>query len=426
MSVQESSNGGDSSVLTDAAVAASNGGAYIVGVQRPRRLTASHYKTLYLCKSDGASYLFRRPFKEVASALFEKDDSSSSSYVDSYGGVEQEKRWREFSIKIKEIYRQIGRIEHPLLRMMAFWCKTCSPTLALFFFSHPSTVIAVLIVLVMYTLPIVIFMFKDRLVLAHLESIQAICKKETKESLGSLGSNGLVVHCEALSGNGFGEYTDPTVYLLRTDKQVQRFDVSNSRAAKWYNCQQTPFAALAAGIDAPCAEIRTEWAEFWSKMTILCTHRTLYHYLPSIVRDSGVAIVMIIFTALIEIPCFGLIFLLVNVACYAYDVRLHGRQTMAKKLLVWKYGRKFEPYDVHMEWRAINHFHEWLGISVRQYVYMFLPIQPERGADEALLTAEATSETFKMPPERALLDKLEQPLLDKCEALFVAVQRNSW
>jgi hypothetical protein len=259
-----------------------------------------------------------------------------------------------------------------------------------------------------------------------LESIQAICKKETKESLGSLGSNGLVVHCEALSSSGFGEYTDPAVYLLRTDTQVQQFDVSNSRAAKWYNCQQTPFAELAAGIDAPCAEIRTEWAEFWSKMTILCTHRTLYHYLPPIVRDSGVAIGMVIFTALYETPCFGLIFLLVNVVCYAYDVRLHGRQTRAKSLLVWKYGRKFEPYNVHMEWRAINHFHEWLGISVRQYVYVFLPIQPERGPDEAQLAAEATSVTFKMPPERALLDKLDQPRLDECEALFVAVQRNSW
>jgi hypothetical protein len=418
MSAKESSNGADSRLLTDAAVAASNGGAYIVGVQQPRRLTASHYETLYLWNSDGASYLFRRPFKDVASALFEKDDSSSSSYVDSYGGVEQEKRWREFSMQIKEIYRQIGRIEHPLLRMMAFWCKTCGPTLALFVFPHPSKVIAVLIVLVTYTLPIVIFVFKDRLVLAHLESIQAICKKETKESLGSLGSNGLVVHCEALSGSGFGEYTDPAVYLLRTDKQVQQFDVSNSRAAKWYNCQQTPFAELAAGIDAPCAEIRTEWAEFWSKMTILCTHRTLYHYLPPIVRDSGVAIVIIIFTALIEIPCFGLFFFLVNVVCYVYDAYVYTRQKMAKKLLVWKYGRKFEPYNVRMELREINHFHEWLGISVRQYVYVFFPIQPETGLGETQPAIETASVTFDR--------RLERALDDLGETLFVAVQSKHW
>jgi hypothetical protein len=40
-----------------------------------------------------------------------------------------------------------------------------------------------------------------------------------------------------------------------------------------------PFAALAAGNYALCEEARVEWAEFGSKMTILCTHHTLYHCL---------------------------------------------------------------------------------------------------------------------------------------------------
>jgi hypothetical protein len=102
----------------------------------------------------------------------------------------------------------------------------------------------------------VFIVVKDRLVLDRLEAIQALCKKETRESLDSLGANGLAVHCEAHSVSFLGEYTDPTVYLMRTDKQVLRFDVSNSRSAKWNNCQQTPFETLAAGKYAPCAEMR--------------------------------------------------------------------------------------------------------------------------------------------------------------------------
>jgi hypothetical protein len=133
-------------------------------------------------------------------------------------------------------------------------------------------------------------------------------------------------------------------------------------------------------------------------------------------EDSGVAIVMVFLTAMQENLYFALSALVMVLVCFVYDMRLCARQTMAKSLLVWKYLRKFERYNVHMEWRKINSFHKWLGISVRQYVYVFLPIQPETGPGEAEPSAEATSVTFE----------IERFLLDKGEALFVAVQNKSW
>jgi hypothetical protein len=96
-------------------------------------------------------------------------------------------------------------------------------------------------------------------------------------------------------------------------------------------------------------------------------------------------------------------------------LRICARQAMAKSLLVWKYQRKFEPYKCT---HGMKTFHEWLGISVRQYVYVFLPSQPETGAGETEPSAETTSETFELPIERFLFNK--------CETLFVAVQNKSW
>jgi hypothetical protein len=107
MSAEESSNGGSRVLLTDgAAVAAtSTGGAYNSGGAqlRPRHLTTpSHYQKLWLFDSElFAHRLFSWPFKDVASGLFEKDDRSN--FVDCCCGVEQDKRWREFSNQVKKI-----------------------------------------------------------------------------------------------------------------------------------------------------------------------------------------------------------------------------------------------------------------------------------------------------------------------------------
>jgi hypothetical protein len=114
---------------------------------------------------------------------------------------------------------------------------------------------------------------------------------------------------------------------------------------------------------------------------------------------------------------FAFSFLVLSLICYAYDVRLHTRQRMAKFYLLLKYQRKFAPYNVHIERREINHFHSWLGISVRQYVYVFLPIQPETCSGETQPTAKATSEIVKL---------MERDLDEECEALFVAVQNKRW
>jgi hypothetical protein len=334
------------------------------------RVRWEQYVQLCLSDDSTAHYLFNLPFKDTASCLF-RDDIRISN--DIFGGVEQEKRWREFSVQVKEMYCKIGGIEHShfVLRLMAIHCKNPGILLALCLITHPST----MIMLVMYSFPVFLDLVKDQQVHKRIQAIHALCKKETKESLCSLGSNGLTVSCETHSGNIFGAYTDPNIYLLRMDKQIQRFDVSNSRSARWCSCQHTPFEMLAAGYDVPCADMQVEWAEFWSKMTILCTHRTLYHYLPLTVRQSGVAIVLVIITVMQENLYFFFPVLVLSAVCYIYDMHLYCRQRMAKWQLVREYQRKFTPYNVHMEWREINHFHSWLGISVRQYVHVFLPFK---------------------------------------------------
>jgi hypothetical protein len=328
----------------------------------PRRFNFEHITTEVLMLCD----LLSVPFKhDIALLLFESDKISViESVVAVLEQKWEEQKWKEIMVQVK-----------------TFWCTPVSPILLLlqyllllWLLSYLSAKVFLFMLLMACSFPIVFVLVKDRLVLERLEAIRALCKQGAKESLSFLGANGYVVK------GHYCEYEDPFTSPWR----IPQIDVSNSCSAKWYgySCQHTPFTALTAGNYAPCEETRVVWAEFWSKMTTLCTHRTLYHYLPSRDREIGLVIVFILsFLAAIQkhlyfaLPVYSMV-----VVYILYDVHLYTRQRMAKRHLVWKYERKFTPYNVRIRWEEVT-CHS-LSTSYRQYVHVVILMKPDTAPGE--------------------------------------------
>jgi hypothetical protein len=335
----------------------------------PRRFNFEHItiEVHMLCD------LLSVPFNDIALMLFESDNVS----VIESAVAELEQKWKEQ--KWKEV----------MVQVKAFWRTTVGPILLLLWlFSYLPTDVFMFILLMNCSFPIVFVMVKDRLVLERLEAIHALSKQGAKESLSFLKANGC-----AVKGH-YCEYADPFTSPWR----IPQFDVSNSCSAKWYrySCQHTPFAALAAGNFAPCEEIRVEWADFWSKMNILCTHRTLYHYLPSRDREIGLAVVVVFLSFLAAIQqhlYYALPVYCMVMAYILYDVQLYIRQRMSKRHLVWKYVRKFAPYNVRIRWEEVT-FHS-LSTSYRQYVHVVILIKPDTCPGEIELDASERPSSVK-------------------------------
>jgi hypothetical protein len=207
------------------------------------------------------------------------------------------------------------------------------------------------------------------------DDIVAYCKESQEAEV--IQANGYTLECELLHSEVRGSRLH--LFILPVDKPYARFEVYNG----WFTCQgwndthvnaQASTCTIPPTFDSVPLE---DWSSFWVHLrTLYLPQLRLYDLAMKAVIVEMFTLVMALLATVFANTAVIFVILLCGVSVqyvigvvyllYQFSVFLGAKTT-----LVYDSAVRWAPQGVYMEHRRLMHFHPWLGLLERHYVYIF-------------------------------------------------------